>query len=281
MDATTAKFLSKCAKFYPHVANAIRTHDMLNQPTNRYLASEEVSSWFNNAIFNPIATSTRPEAAIKYMVFSVINCLSGRLLVAEYQDVDPNFALNRESYEQIYSEWGSILDITNGQLKLAVLLLDKFAELKKNMNRHTGIDAVRRFLCEEFLNYLTPCQLLFLQAVMGCQSVAGQSMWCICVKTDALFNTPNDQSYLFVTDDPRTLVGNYPSPRQAYCDESQNTYYITRSICTLFAYIEPYQRLTLTQTYDAINILDMPDSKARLDRYLWILTPEQSNIIYL
>ena len=283
------KFLSKYAKHYPHavVNNLCENPNNLTLPTNKYLALSDVQVWFTNAIFQPISVSARPEACIKYTVFSVINCLSGRLLEAEYPSVDPYFAINRESYLQVYSEWHDSLIPTDGQFKLAVILLDKFAQLKNKQNMDKNMDKNRnknmnnnhkldQFLCEEFFNYLTPYQLLLIQGVLGCHTVTGHAMWQINEKTASLFNTPDDQEYKFIT--PRQMGDS----RTAHCDESYKPYYIPSSICTLFSHMCPSLTMTISQFYDGINILDMPCSLSeQIDRYLWTLTPEQSNIVYL
>jgi hypothetical protein len=270
------KYLSKCAKLYVHInKTGLITNEpgILNLPTNRYLVLDGVQTWYDTAIFLPIADSTLPESAIKYMVFSVINTLSGRVSENEYSQLDPYFAVNRESYEQIFTEWVKWLCITDGQLKLAVLLIEKFTELKNKLsdgNSEARLEQIRRFICDEFFNYLTPYQLLFIQGVFGSISLSGQSMWRIDIQTTGLFNTPNDQQY-------RSL---YPESgnRTANCIESQKAYYISCSICILFRHIYSPIRLTTEQLFYAINILDMPDYTARLDRYLCILTNDQAGI---
>ena len=284
MDNTN-EYLSKCAELYTHIAKTgLITNDpgILNLPTNRYLVLESVRTWFDNAIFRPIADSTRPEAAIKYMVFSVINTLSGRLTENEYPLVDPYFAINQKSYEVLYTGWGGILKITDGQFKLAVLLVEKFTELKNKMaNGEERLDQIRRIICEEFFNYLTPYQLICIQAVLGSVSLSGLSMWRINKHTSALFNTPYDQQYQFITDAGPRNREIYFATRKANCDELQKEHYITRSICTLFGHIRHSLCLTYLQLYDSINILDMPGCEQRLDRYLWILTNDQAGITYL
>lgn len=279
---TSEKYLSKFAELYTHInKTGLITNEqwVLNLPTNRFLELEGVRNWYDNAIFRPIANSTRPEAAIKYMVFSVINTLSGRISENEYSQVDPYFAINLKSYEQICTEWIKRLCITDGQLKLAVLLTEKFGELKNKLSRvgsgEARLEHIRQFICEEFFNYLTPYQILFIQGVFGSISLTGQYMWRIDSQTTGLFNTPNDQQYQFIT--PYSESGN----RTANCMDSQKTYYIPISICTLFRHIYAPIRITTAQLLDAINILDMPEYTARLARYLLILTNDQAGIIYL
>lgn len=310
---TSEKYLSKCSELYKHINKTGLTANEqggLNLPTNRFLALEGIRTWYDNAIFRPIADSTRPEAAIKYMVFSVINTLSGRVSENEYSHVDPYFAINLDSYGQICTEWVTQICITDGQLKLAVLLTEKFGELKNKLSGvgsgEARLDHIRRFICEEFFNYLTPYQLLFIQAVFGSMSLGGQSMWRIDSQTTGLFNTPNDQQYrsLYNLSQPEVgvnlserqrldpgiqsqglryqFITPYPESgnRTANCDDSQKAHYIPISICSLFRHIYVPIRITTAQLLDAINILDMPDNSARLDRYLWILTNDQAGTVY-
>lgn len=285
---TSENYISKCAELYTHINKPeliANEQGVLNLPTNRFLALESIRTWYDNAIFRPIAISTRPEAAIKYMVFSVINTLSGRLLANEYPQLDPYFAINRLAYEKVYSTYGGFLKLTDGQLKLAVLLVEKINAMKAeiaidNISQKVLLDWFNKFLCEEFLNYLSTEQLLFMQCVMGSVSASGQSMWCIDDKTSRLFDSPNDLEmyYSFINDDDRDPV--YRPIRKPQCDASQLEHYISRSICTLFDHPLTGIRLTLDQLYDAINILDMPSEVAdKLWRYMWILTPEQAKIV--
>lgn len=281
--STIEKYLSECIIQYPHIGNICSKPEYIIQPTNKYINVYGVSEWFNNAIYQPISTNIRPGAAIKYLVYSVINCLSGRLLKAEYPDIDPYFAINRESYNQVYSKYCKLLFPTDGQVKLGIILLNKFAELKSNMDTKTGTNQMsytdnnlnlKKFLCEEFFNYLTPNQLLFIQCVLGSQTVTGHTMWHINNTTTTLFNTPIDMEYKFITNTRNQQVVN--------CSDTYKQYYISMSICALFNHIDPSINLTLRQFYDAINILDMPCSLTeQVNNYLRILTPEQSNIAYL
>jgi hypothetical protein len=180
----------------------------------------------------------------------------------------------------VYSEYCKLLFPTDGQFKLGVILLDKYTKLKNEASQILGSDnksCLKQFLCEEFFNYLTPYQLLFIQCVLGSQSATGHAMWYINDNTSTLFNTPADQNYKFIT-----KTKQYEEQRTAHCDESLKPYYISISINALFNHINPSLNMTLTQYYDAINILDMPGSLSeQVNKYLRILTPEQSNIVYL
>jgi hypothetical protein len=283
---TSEKYLSKCAELYTHINKPeliANEQGVLNLPTNRFLALEGVRTWYDNAIFQPIAISTRPEAAIKYMVFSVINTLSGRVSENEYSQVDPYFAVNRNAYNTIFTEFAGKLYIVDGQLKLAVLLIEKFTELKNKLSCDNGearLDYIRRFICEEFFNYLTPYQLLFIQSVLGCSSLSGKSMWYFDDKTSRLFNSPDDVMYSLINNEaisPYFHLMYYPK-----CADNQLEHYITRSICTLFNHPVADFKLTLAQLHDVINILDLPETLVnKLKQYMWLLNSTQCNIVYL
>lgn len=252
------EFHAMCCEQYPHISAYVPRADLLFLPTNRYMAL--VTPWFTDAIYRPIADMTRPDAGIKYLVFSVLNCLSGRLAVLRNLAVDD---VDIKRYETLYTKWQEKLKLTDGQVKLLVVLLDKFQ----------SVDRIQRLLNEELFHYMLPEQLMFIQAVFGSISSNGENTPVWQIESGArLFLEP-------ISDRLADIAGN--NNRHPKCPYNQLPYYVCRSFCTLFDHVEPALRLSDTQQCDIVNILDILDWDQRLDVYMRILTDEQAAITYL
>jgi hypothetical protein len=237
-------------------------------PANRYVDN---CKWLTN-IINELDTLRK----IQYFVYSALSVLTYKHNV--YVEISP-LLKDAIDHGQI-NKYEPLLTLSDGQVKLALLLIQKYKSIEQE-NQYVKTKCIK----EEFLYYMRPIQLAFLKAAISNINIHLGSLLFQTITNNNIVQIPAQLS----PEAEINAVNNYLQNMANWkCDGENSYHHIIRHVCSLISLnqFEPEYHVGYLQLIDILNLLASPlvqqqNTNELITHYAKILTPAQHSVVYL